>query len=120
MDIGTRYTVQLTLALVALICVGTLSPHPLLSQHALGSDKIQHLVGFGSLVVPAALFRPRWLKIMVPAAVALGGLVELIQPYVGRDRDIHDFYADCLGVALALVAASLLRVWILRAGAARP
>lgn len=119
MDIGIRYTAPLTLALVALICVGTLSPHPLLSQHELGSDKIQHLLGFGSLVVPAALFRPRWLWLMAPAAVALGGLVELIQPYVGRDRDIHDFYADCLGVALALIAASLVRLWILRAVAAR-
>lgn len=119
MENGALVAAPLTIALIVLICVGTLWPHPLLSSHALGNDKIQHFLGFGSIVVPAALFRPRWLLLLVPFTIALGGLVELVQPFVGRDLDIHDFYADSLGVAMAVILASLLRLHVLRSRRAR-
>ncbi|WP_146010240.1 VanZ family protein [Acidimangrovimonas sediminis] len=109
-------TIAISLALCALILFGTLSPHPVLSSRALGSDKIQHFLGFGSIVAPAGLLRPRLLWFTVPLAVLLGGAVELIQPFVGRDCDIHDFYADCTGIVIAVVATTSLRFVLRRGG----
>ena len=119
MENGSLIALPLTIALIALICLGTLSPHPLVSAQAIGNDKLRHFLGFGSIVVPAALFRPRWLLFLIPFAIALGGVVELIQPFVGRDLDIRDFYADSLGVAVAAATASLVRLQVLRSYRAR-
>ncbi|TMV84711.1 teicoplanin resistance protein VanZ [Thioclava sp. BHET1] len=99
----------LTAALVVIIAVGTLSPHPLLSEAPAGSDKLQHLIGFGSLVVPAALLRPHWRIVVAPAALLFGGLIEIAQLQVGRDGDFGDFLADALGIGLALLLCAFIR-----------
>lgn len=113
----TRYTLLAlvpTLLLAALVGTATLSPHPLVSNNAFGSDKIQHALGFGSLVVPAALFRPRWLRLVVPLMILAGGAVEILQLQVGRDGEIGDFIADCVGIALALMLCAAIRRAFLR------
>lgn len=35
---------------------------------------------------------------MLPAAILFGGAIELIQPYVGRGRELADFGVDAVGV----------------------
>lgn len=89
--------------LLTAVLVATLWPHPLVGANDLGGDKVQHALGFGSLVAPAALLRPHWLKWQVPLAVLLGGLVELIQGQIGRDADVRDWIADTVGVFVMLI-----------------
>lgn len=47
---------------------------------------------------------------MVPLAAAFGGAIELLQPFVGRSRDLADWYADLKGIGAAAVLGSLLHV----------
>ena len=68
-------------------------------------DKAAHFVAFGLILWSlGVLFRrvPRlWAAVL---AVAIGGTVEIIQGFVGRDPSWGDFLADILGVAAALAA----------------
>jgi VanZ family protein len=45
----------------------------------------------------------------VAAAAALGGAIELVQPLVGRHRDMVDFIVDLGGSAAGAAFAALLR-----------
>lgn len=67
-------------------------------------DKLAHAGAFALLVLPLASVLPpgRALAGVALAAVALGGAIELIQPTVGRSAEWLDFWANTLGVLLAL------------------
>ncbi|WP_175546822.1 VanZ family protein [Natronohydrobacter thiooxidans] len=65
-------------------------------------DKVAHFVVFFLIALPAVAVRPRAWAGIVLSASALGGAIELIQPFVGREREFADFVADVLG-ALAAV-----------------
>lgn len=94
--------------LALLLAALTLGPG-LLPAKTAGGDKLQHALGFGSLVAPAALFRPRWLWTLVPAAVVFGGVIELVQPFTGRDGDLLDWVADIAGIVSVALGLSLAR-----------
>jgi hypothetical protein len=115
---GLRYGrlwVFLGMLLLVGILVGSLLPGQ--AVPALGmSDKIKHFLAFallafwfGSIVVRGDL---PWVAV---AAVALGGLIELLQLVMGLGRDAEwlDLLADTIGVAvgLALVLTPLGR-WV--------
>lgn len=75
------------------------------------SDKAQHAATFGGLIVLGMLAYPRisLLRIVV-ALSALGALIEIIQPYFGRDRDLKDWIADTAGILLVLAAFGAARL----------
>ena len=85
-------TVALTLALAAL----TLAPS-VPEARVPGSDKTHHFLAFFLLTLPIAFVRPRLALWVVALAVAYGGAIELIQPLVGRGRELLDFVADAAG-----------------------
>lgn len=93
----------------AMIAVLTLVPLPLPPVRVAGGDKTRHLIAFGALVAPVAFLWPRALLWIIPAAIAYGGLIELIQPRVGRMAEWGDFRADTLGVCLGAATGLLLR-----------
>lgn len=99
-----------TLIIAALLCVaigiGTLMPVGALPA-APGSDKMQHFGAFALVAALITLLRPGWVVPVVLILMAYGGLIEMIQPYVGRARELGDFIADSLGV-LAGSAGALL------------
>ena len=72
------------------------------AEQTLGlSDKQAHGVGFA--LITSALFmslpnQPRWRLALV--ALALGGLVEVIQAYTGRSGSLLDLGADSVGILL--------------------
>ncbi len=75
-----------------------------------GSDKTQHAVSFGTLMLLAALAYPR--ARLAGLAVTLSGLgaaIEWIQPRFGRSADIMDWVADTIGIAIMLVVIGLIR-----------
>lgn len=73
-------------------------------------DKAAHFVAFGLILWSlGVLFRrlPRtWAALL---AVAIGGAVEVLQHFTGRDPSWGDFLADILGVVTALLLWALWR-----------
>ncbi len=93
-----RLVLFVTVVLAIVISVFALIPVTL-PPGAPGSDKLHHLVAFGALSLPCAVLFPRALIVVLPGAVLLGGMIELIQPSVGRHRELADFVADIVGAA---------------------
>ncbi|PZO90571.1 MAG: teicoplanin resistance protein VanZ [Sphingomonas sanxanigenens] len=81
------------------------APHPPTLIH---NDKSQHELAFATLAIGWTLAWPRarWWQVAL-ALAALGGLIEIVQglPFVHRDEDINDWYADVAAILLGLAAA---------------
>lgn len=89
---------SLTLALTAAIAYLTLAP--IHDPGVPGSDKSHHFIAFAALAFPLSLSRPRLAPWVVIATAVYGGAIEIIQPYVGRNMELFDFFADATGAAL--------------------
>jgi len=117
MKVSTRHTLALsaTAILSFVIAYLTLSPSPpQVGAEGLLSDKAYHVIAFAALVFPSALLYARSLIWVVPAALLFGGVIELIQPYVGREAEVADFVADAVGLGFGLVSGLILRARMLR------
>lgn len=88
----------LTLLIGGLIAAFTLAPVSTASVP--GSDKLHHVLGFAALSFPLPFARPKLLLPIVLGVVAYGGLIELLQPDVGRQAEWGDFLADVTGAVL--------------------
>ncbi len=72
-------------------------------------DKAAHFVAFGLILWSLGVLFRRMPRLWTAAlAVAIGGAVEIIQGYTGRDPSWGDWLADILGVAAAL---ALWAIW---------
>jgi VanZ family protein len=93
----------------ALIVVawGELTPHPPRLAGPFQWDKLDHFIAyFGlSLLATLAWGLRRSLVWVFLAVVALGGSLEIIQSFVGRDAEWGDFIANDLGATLGLALA---------------
>lgn len=101
-------------ALLALVIAGlTLMPSVPGPAMVNGQDKINHFIAFAALSLPISMARPRWILAAAVVMTLFGGLIEIIQPYVGRGREFGDLVADMLGIAagagLGLLGNRLLR-----------
>lgn len=85
----------------------TLTPIP--ADFLTGNDKLGHLLGFAALLLPAALLYRHALYWFLPCAIAFGGAIELIQPYVNRRGEWGDFLADAIGAILGITIGLSLR-----------
>lgn len=65
-----------------------------------GLDKVFHAVAFAALAFPMAFARPKYVWWVVGAAAAYGGVIELVQPHVGRQAEWLDFVSDVAGASL--------------------
>jgi VanZ family protein len=90
----------------------TLTPSP--DYILTSSDKLDHLVGFAVLLLPAALLYRHALYWLLPCAIAFGGAIEIIQPYVNRRGEWGDFWADAVGAVIGVLIGLTLR-YIFRA-----
>ncbi len=76
-----------------------------------GTDKLQHFIAFGVFVLPVSLLLPARTWLIFIIAVAYGGLIEIIQPYVNRYAEFGDFMADAVGAAVgAAIGVVISRV----------
>ncbi|TJZ85785.1 VanZ family protein [Paracoccus hibiscisoli] len=98
---------KLALGLTFLLAVGiaalTLTPIINVPAPVEQSDKIYHALAFAALAFPISFFRPSWLLVAVPAFAGFGGMIEIIQPYVGRECSFYDWFADLVGIVLGVV-----------------
>ena len=107
-----RVALGLTLGLGLVIGWATLNPNPLPDVQLKGGDKLHHVLAFAILMLPAAMMRPRLMLLLGPVLAAYGGLIEIVQPYFGRSRELADWHADLMGIALGAGLGLALRlVW---------
>lgn len=85
----------------------TLTPNPGLVLTS--NDKTDHLLGFAVLLIPGALLYRRALYWLLPGAIAFGGAIEAIQPYVNRKGEWGDFWADAIGAIIGVCIGLFLR-----------
>lgn len=108
----TRFRISLAAALTlltaAVIALGTLSPPGQGGAMPL-TDKQLHFLAFAALALPLGWVRPRWVLWLVPVALAYGGLIELVQPSVGRSADWGDLLADGLGIVAGVLPGQIRR-----------
>jgi VanZ family protein len=98
---------------VALIAWGELTPHPpAITEHIW--DKALHFTAYFGLASMATVVlgvkrRTLWALLGI---VVLGGVLEILQGYTGRDPDIHDAIANTLGaMSGASVAVGFLHIF---------
>lgn len=103
----TRFALGSTAVLVLLIGYFTLMP-VIQVPGPPTSDKLHHFIAFLVLCLPSALLAWPWAARIAVFAVIYAGLIELIQPYVGRQGEWPDFWADVAGV-LAAYGLGLMR-----------
>ena len=97
MQARTRMTIAMTLLLAMAIAIGTLTPPDQAPQAPSGVDKLLHFGAFAALIFPAALLRPDFLRWLLPVGMIYGGMIDIIQPSVGRHAEWGDFFANTLG-----------------------
>ena len=101
----------LTACVVLAVGFGTLWP-TLVVHGPAGTDKTIHLLAFAAIVLPTAIFTPRRLFWIIPAAACYGAAIEVIQPLVGRTADLNDFLADAAGICIGAGAGLLLSLFV--------
>lgn len=75
-------------------------------------DKAAHAIAFVIIPVCLAILFPFGRLISLAAvSVLLGGAIEIVQGWVGRDDSWGDLAADAVGVLIAVVLLALLRAW---------
>lgn len=110
----------LTSLTVLAILYLTLMPHPLPDNDIhlfAGADKVVHAVMFGGLYLMMWADRARrgqsWRRcramVMAAVAIAFGGLIELIQQWMGMGRgcELADWAADAAGVIIIYVVIKI-------------
>jgi VanZ family protein len=100
---------------IALIIWGELTPNPPDLSGVLGWDKAQHFLAYFGLASMATMIlglRPR-LAWAILGVILLGGALEILQGYTGRDPDIRDFVANTFG-ALSGAAVGAVFLFAMR------
>jgi VanZ family protein len=101
-------------AMVAYITISCLEPARYVPDLHLW-DKLEHALAFGGMAFWfGSLVRPRQYPLIALLMLLFGGGIEIAQGAMGlgRDADIMDFVADCVGVLVALIALYLgLGAW---------
>ncbi len=109
MTLALRATAFITLIAIMVLLLGPATPVALDPGYP-SSDKAAHFVAFGTLLWTFGVLLPGQPRIALALFVVLvGGLVEVIQGWTGRDAEWLDFAADAAGVATALAVWAVWR-----------
>ena len=103
-----RYWQCLTTILLVLITWLSLGDPAEMPAGSLGIDKLQHLTAYAVLAFPVALAKPRYWYLWLLAMLCWSGVIEIIQPLVGREKEAADLLANATGLLAGHAVANLL------------
>jgi VanZ family protein len=66
-----------------------------------------HALAFALLVLPLGWADIRSTLWLAPLALAYGGAIEVLQPFVGRGAEWGDLLADAAGIGIGLLPGAL-------------
>ena len=92
----------LSVTVALLIVAISLMPLPQLPDVP-GSDKTHHVIAYAVLAIPTAIAMPHRVWTLAALYVLLGGMIELIQPFINRYGEWLDFISNMSGVSLGSV-----------------
>lgn len=69
-----------------------------------GSDTIHHFIVFGAIALPIAFARPSAFIWIILGVSTYGGLIEILQPHVGR----HGDFMDAIAIVGGAICGSVL------------
>ena len=109
METDQRYGVLVSLGLAVIIAVLSLTPVPDTPLVG-GSDKLHHFIAYAAIALPLGLQAHgwRWSVIALGACFLFGGMIEIIQPYVGRQGEWADVGANILGSSAGFVIGAVM------------
>ena len=85
------------------VIITFLSLYPLKEQPSIpGSDKIHHLIAYSALAIGVGLRRPSNYVLIIILFSLYSGLIEIIQPYLNRFKEVEDFLFNNLGILIGL------------------
>ena len=97
-----------------LMAILVLSLLPIEHPDVSPNDKVNHLLGYGALMVFGYLAYER-LKLVAGALVVFGGLVEVLQGMTGyRYMSLADLVANSAGIALVCAGIFIIKRIIIR------
>lgn len=101
---------------VLLIVWGELTPNPPDLSAVLGWDKAQHFIAYFGLAAMATtvIGLSRRLLWAIGGIILLGGMLEILQGYTGRDPDIFDVIANSIGACCGTLTALLVQLVLKR------
>jgi VanZ family protein len=109
-----RAGLWLFLPALAVVVWGELTPHPPdLAQEGFAWDKAQHFTAYFGLALLASLAwgLRRSVLLVLLGVIALGGALEILQSFTGRDAEWLDEFANSLGaMAGTAVACAYLAI----------
>lgn len=76
-------------------------------------DKEEHAISWFVLTATGLILSPRRPRAIALFALGFGAFVEVVQGLMGfgRDADIHDVYADSIGIVAAFIPYLLIRLY---------
>lgn len=110
----TRWALLITGVLAVVVGALTMTPPSGIDMPG-NADKYAHAIAFAALALPLSLVRPRWIPALFLVLTTYGAAIEILQPLVGRSRDIADLGADAGGILCGVVVGLLLRRLVQRA-----
>lgn len=97
-----HHWIACTVALLGVITFLSLWPLPELPELP-GNDKTGHFITYATLMLPAAIRRPKYWLLYGLLFIAYSGVIELIQPFVNRYGEWLDLAANTTGILLGAV-----------------
>ena len=73
------------------------------------AGKLLQFGAFALLVLPCSLLRPRSFVWIIPFALIFAGVIEAVQPQIGREREFLGFLVGILGVGFGMALGLGLR-----------
>ena len=98
---------------LALVAWGELTPHPPPLPGPWVWDKLDHYTAYAGLALMGSLGRWPRLSLLASflAATTLGGVLEILQSFVGRDAEWGDVLANAIGAAIGVALAWMVLRW---------